>query len=100
MELIIILVLIGVVVFIYKDYKYVIYLLGCLELFFRLIHYIGDHVSFIHINGFINKFIPDSLFSVVGKYTSGTVEQIVDWVLIVAFIFLLVYLVKYLFKIK
>ena len=100
MELVIILILIGIVIFVYKDYHFIVYLLGTLEIFFRLIHYIGDHLSFIKINPFINKYIPTSLFDVVSKYTSGIVEVIASWLLVVAFIFLLVYLIKYLFKIK
>ncbi len=100
MELVIILILIGVVVFAYKDYHFVVYLLGTLEIFFRLIHYIGDHISFIKINPFINKYIPTSLFDVVSKYTSGVIEAIISWILVAAFVLLLVYLVKYLLKIK
>lgn len=100
MELVIILILIGIVIFVYKDYHFVVYLLGTLEIFFRLIHYIGDHLSFIKINPFINKYIPTSLFDVVSKYTSGVIEVIISWILVAAFVLLLVYLVKYLFKIK
>lgn len=100
MELVIILILIGIVIFVYKDYHFIVYLLGTLEIFFRLIHYIGDHISFIKINPFINKYIPTSLFDVVSKYTSGIVELIASWLLVITFIFLLIYLIKYLFKIK
>ncbi len=100
MELIIILILIGIVIFVYKDYHFIVYLLGTLEIFFRLIHYIGDHIKFININSFVNRYIPTSLFDVVSKYTSGIVEILASWLLVVVFIFLLVYLVKYLFKIK
>lgn len=100
MELIIILVLIGIVVFVHRDYHFVIYLLGVLEILFRLLHYIGDHLTFIKLNPFINKYIPTSLFDLVSKYTSGIIEIIISWVLVVAFILLLVYLIKYLFKIK
>lgn len=100
MELIIVLVLVGIVLFVYKDYHFIVYLFGTLEIFFRLMHYIGDHISFIKINPFINKYIPTSLFDIVGKYTSGIVEIILSWVLVLAFVLLLVYLIKYLFKIK
>lgn len=100
MELIIVLVLVGIVLFVYKDYHFIVYLLGVLEIFFRLMHYIGDHISFIKINPFINKYIPTSLFDIVGKYTSGIVEIILSWILVFAFVLLLIYLIKYLFKIK
>ena len=98
MELIIILILIGVVIFFRRDYHFVVYLLGILEILFRLVHYIGDHLTFININPFINKYIPTSLFDIVGKYTSGIIEVIICWVLVAAFVLFLVYLIKYLIK--
>ena len=100
MELIIILILIGIVIFVHRDYHFVVYLLGILEILFRLLHYIGDHFTFIKLNPFINKYIPTSLFDIVSKYTSGVIEIIFSWLLVAAFILLLVYLIKYLFKIK
>ena len=100
MELIIILILIGIVIFVHRDYHFVVYLLGILEILFRLLHYIGDHLTFIKLNPFINKYIPTSLFDIVSKYTSGVIEIIFSWLLVAAFILLLVYLIKYLFKIK
>ena len=100
MEAVIILILIAIVIFVYKDYHFIVYLLGTLEIFFRLIHYIGDHISFIKINPFVNKYIPTSLFDVVSKYTSGVIEIILSWILVAGFVLLLIYLIKYLFKIK
>ena len=40
MDLIIILVLVVIVIMVYRDVKFLAYLLGILEVFFRLIHYI------------------------------------------------------------
>lgn len=100
MDLVIILILIAVVIFMFRNYHSVVYLLGSLEIFFRLIHYIGDHISFIKINPFVNKYIPTSLFNVISKHTSGPVEQIISWVLIIVFILLLIDLVKYLLNLK
>lgn len=45
MDLIIIILLIVGVVIIYKDVKFVTYLIGILEIFFRLMHYIGDNIK-------------------------------------------------------
>lgn len=100
MDLIIIILLIVGVVVIYKDVKFVTYLIGILEIFFRLIHYIGDNITFINLNPFVNKYIPYSLFSIIEKYTSGVVSAIISWLLVAVFIMFLVYLVKYLIKKK
>ena len=96
MDLIILLILIVIVIMVYRDVKFLVYLLGTLELFFRLIHHIGDKFKIIDINTFINRYIPSSLFSIFEKYTTGLVYDIISWSLIIAFCAFLYYLVKYL----
>lgn len=100
MDLVVLLVLIVVVVVVLRDIKWVTYLLGVLEIFLRIIHYIGDHLGIKELNSFINNYFPNSLFSLLGKYSSGIVYDILSWILLVFFIFFLIYLVNYLFKRK
>lgn len=100
MDLIILLVFIVIVVLLYKDVKFVTYLLGILEIFFRIMHYLGDNISFINLNSFVNKYIPVSMLSIAGKYTSGIVYDIVSWVIVIGFIAFLVYLTEYFFRRK
>ncbi len=95
MDLIILLILIVIVIMVYRDVKFLVYLLGILELFFRLIHHIGDKLGINNINAFINRYIPSSLFSIFEKYTTGIVYEIISWSLILAFGAFLYYLVKY-----
>lgn len=96
MDLIIIIVLIGVVAFVYRDVKFLVYLLGTLEVFFRLVHHIGDKLQLIDINPFVDKYIPTSTFAVLSRYTNGVVYEVFSWVLIIIYVMFLVYLVKYL----
>lgn len=100
MDLVILILLIIAVVILYRDFKFVTYLIGILEIFFRLVHYIGDNQALININPFINKYIPSSLFSIIGKYTTGVVCDILSWLLTGIFAIFLFYLVKYLIKKK
>lgn len=98
MDLVVILVLVMVIVFWLKDVKWVTYLLGIIEIFLNIVHYIGDHLGVSELNGFINQHLPTSLFAVVGKYTTGVVYDVCAWILLVFFIFFLLYLVRYLFQ--
>lgn len=100
MDLIVILVLIVVIVMVRRDVKFLVYLLGSLEVFFRLIHHIGDKLTIIDINSFVNKYIPTSLFSIFSKYTTGIVYDIISWALIITFCAFLYYLVAYLIRKK
>ena len=49
MDLVIFLILIALVIVFFRDVKFVVYLIGILEIFFRILHYLGDHITFINI---------------------------------------------------
>lgn len=100
MELIIFLILLIIVISLYRDLKFVVYLLGILEIFFRIMHYLGDNLPLININPVVNPYIPTSLFSIIDKYTTGIINIIISWALVIAFIIFLYYLIRYFFKKK
>lgn len=97
MDLAVLLILIIIVVLVLKDVKWVTYLIGIVEIFLRLIHYIGDNLKIASLNNFINEHFPTSIFAIIGKYSSGVVYDILSWVLVLFLIWFLIYLVKYLF---
>lgn len=100
MDLIVILIIIAIIVFWRRDVKFLVYALGILEIFFRLIHHIGDKLSIIDLNAFVDKYIPTSLFSICKVYTTGIVYEILSWSLIITFCAFLYYLTLYLIRKK
>ena len=98
MDLIIILALIIVIAFFFRDYKHAVYFLGICEILFRLIHFIGDNLHIKPLNEFIDNYIPSSLFSIIAHYSSGLLYEILKWVLVILFGSFLVYLIRYFFK--
>ena len=98
MDLIIILLLLAVIVFFFRDFKHTAYFLGIVELFLRLLHFLADHLQVAELSKFINKYIPNSLFTMLGKYANGLLYEILMWVLFAYFCALLVYLIRYFFK--
>lgn len=98
MDLAIFVILLIVVLILFKDVKWMVYLVGILEIFFQIVHYIGDHLGIIELNSFINNYIPSSTFAVLGKYSNGIVYDILSWLLVLIFIWFLIYLVRYFFK--
>ena len=97
MDLAVLLILIIIVVLVLKDVKWVTYLIGIVEIFLRLIHYIVDNLKIASLNNFISEYFPTSIFAIIGKYSSGVVYDILSWVLVLFLIWFLIYLVKYLF---
>ena len=98
MDLIILLILIAVVIFWTKDFKFFIYFLGITELFFRLMHFIADNVKMVELTAIIREYIPASIFNILAKYSNGLFYEILCWALFAAFVTLEVYLVKYFIK--
>ena len=96
MDLAVLLILIIIVVLVLKDVKWVTYLIGIVEIFLRLIHYIGDNLRISSLNSFINNYFPTSIFAIIEKYSSGLICDILSWVLVLFLIWFLIYLVKYL----
>lgn len=100
MDLIIFLILLAVVIVFYRDIKFVAYLVGILEILFRLLHYLGDNLPVINMNFFVDKYIPTSVFSIFDKYVTGIVGDIINWTLVLLFVMFVSYLIKYFIKKK
>ncbi len=100
MDLIIVLVLIAVIVILRRDFKSFIYSLGVLEIFFRVMHFIGDHLGIIKLNEFIDSYIPSSMISIFAKYANGLFYDVLVWIFVIFMGILVYYLVKYLIKRK
>ena len=100
MDLAIIIILLILVIITLRDIKWVTYLIGILEIFLRLVNYIGNHLQVAELKSFVNRVFPDSLFSIAAKYTSGIIYEIISWILIIFLVWFLIYLINYLFKRK
>lgn len=100
MDLVILLVLIVLVIMLYRDIKFLTYLFAILEVFFKVAHYIGDNISFIRINRFVNNYIPESLFSIFKSYTTGIVYDVISWSLIVCFCAFIYFIAQYMIRRK
>ena len=95
MDLIIVVILILIIGFVFRDFKSVVYLFGILEIFFRLFHKIAGKLNFAAFSKFVNTYIPTSLSALLDKYADGLLFEVLEWVLIILFIWFLIYLVEY-----
>jgi len=100
MELAILLILIVAVACLYRDVRWIAYLIGIVETFLRVIHMIGDKLGVVELNSFINHYLPTSIFSIIGKYSSGIIYDLLSWVAIGFLVLFIYYLVRYFIKKK
>ncbi len=100
MDLILLLVLIAVIIILRRDLKSFVYSLGAIEIFFRVIHWLGDHLGISKLNEFINIYIPESIINIFAKYSNGLFFNVLEWLFVIFMGMLVFYLVKYLIKRK
>lgn len=98
--LILLVILIIVVGLFFKDFKSVVYFLGIVEIFFRLIHKIANLLGIKEFIGFVNKYIPSSLEGIIDSYSSGILHTVLIWILVLLFVYFEFYLINYWVKKK
>lgn len=100
MDLIVVVLLITIILIWKRDFIKFVYFLGIIELFFKIVHFIGDNLGLNELNNIVNTYIPTSIFSLLAKYSNGLFYTILCWLLIICFICLEFNLIKYWFKKK
>ena len=91
--LIILVILIIVVGIFFKDFKSVVYFMGIVDIFFRLLHKLISLIDVKVINDFVRMYIPSSLEAIIDNYSTGILNTVLIWVLFLIYVCFLVYLV-------
>lgn len=100
MLLIIIVIAIIIVGLIFKDFKSEVYFIGITDILFRLLHKFTELINIKKITELINKYIPESLESVINYYSSGILNTVLIWILFLLYCYFLYYLIIYWIKKK
>jgi hypothetical protein len=100
MDLIILLVLIAIVLFFFKDFVAFTYFLGIVEIFLRIINFIANHIGVNELSNWLINNFPSSIFSILANYSSGLLFDVLCWFLVICFAILEFHLVKYFIKRK
>ena len=97
-DVIILLILLVIVIFVYKKFSSFVYSLAIIDMFLRILNYIGTHVPVPELKALIEKYFPASVPGIFGNYTSGIVYDILMWIYIGFYICFLFYVTRYFFK--
>ena len=93
MDIVIIFIILLIVALVFKRVSNVIIFFGLIDIFLRIIDYIGKHTS-SDINNFINKIFPDSIPAIINKYSTGVLEDVLMWVYVGLMILFLYYVFR------
>lgn len=98
--LIILVIAIIVVGLFFKDFKSVVYFLGIIDIFFRLLHRFIELINVSGVTKFVTTYIPASLESIIDYYSTGILNTVLIWVLFFLYVYFEIYLVTYWIKKK
>ena len=77
-SVIVIFIILLVVAFTSRKRSNVFLAFGLIDIFLRIIDYIGAH-TLKELNDFVNSIFPNSIPSIVTHYTSGTLADVLMW---------------------
>ena len=101
-DLIVFVLLIIAVIFFFRRFSSFVYLVCGVDILYRLLHFLADHIGVVDISSLVNKYVPGSVVDMVGRYigTSGIIYIILSWIMFALYCILLFYIIRILFKRK
>lgn len=97
---VIVLVIAAIAVMIFKKFSNVIYYIGIVDIFLRILDFIANNIPVSVVSNFINSYFPNSVSHIIEMYSSGIFTTVLLWLLCIVYIILLFYLVRIFWKKK
>lgn len=73
---------------------------GMVDLFLRIFTLIKNNIGLSDVSAVIDKYIPESIISIIAKYTSGIIFTVLCWFFITIMIVFLFYVARIFFSKK
>ena len=100
MDLVILIVLIGIVVLIFKKFSSFIYFIAAADILLRILTFIKLQISNYEIYTFMNKYIPTSIPGIFNTYSSGILNTFLIWLYVIGMAIFEFYIIKSFFRKK
>ncbi len=71
-----------------------VYFIASLDIFFRILTFLKDNLGVAEISTFISKYFPESIPSVIYKYTDGIISTCLIWIYVGMYAVFLFYTVR------
>ena len=97
---VIVLVLGALAVMIFKKFSSLIYYIGIIDIFLRILDFIANNLKIPVLSDFINTYFPNSVSNIIEIYSSGIFTTVLSWLLLVVYIILDFYLIRIFWKKK
>lgn len=99
-DLVVLIILILVVVMFFKRFSSFVFFMAIIDIFLRILTFIKNNIGLADVSALIGKYLPESIFHIIDKYTSGIVTLILEWAFVIIMIIFLSYIIKIFLKKK
>lgn len=96
-DVIVVLILLGIVIFWFRRFSSFVYSVAIIDIFLRILTFIRDN-SVLELKSLISKYFPESIPSIIARYSDGIFYTILMWIYVAIFTVFLVYITKYFIK--
>lgn len=93
-DLIIVLVLLIAVIFFFRRFSSVVYFIAIVDIFLRILTFLKNN-TVPELKALIGKYFPESVASIIGKYSSGLAYTLLIWAYVIIMAIFLGYIVIY-----
>jgi hypothetical protein len=100
MELIVLGILVAISFIYFRKFSSIVYTICIFDILLRIITKVETMISVEKYSFYVNKYIPESIMSVIDKYTSGTVYTVANWVYVSIYLIFIILIIKNLFNKK
>jgi len=101
-DLILFILLIILIVFFFRRFSSFIYSVVAVDILFRLLHFLADHVPVEELSNLINKYIPTDVIGMISRYVgmTGFLYTILIWIMFIIYSICLFYIIRILVRRK
>ncbi len=97
-DLVVFIVLIVVVLMFFRNFSSFVYFVAIFDILLRILTFLKNNLGLPDVAALIDKYIPESVLAMIGKYTSGIANTILQWIFVLIMIIFEAYLIKYFVK--
>lgn len=96
-DAIVVLFLLVIVIFVFRKLSSFVYAMAIIDIFLRILTFI-KYNSVPELKSLIGKYFPESIPSIIARYSDGIFYNILMWAYVIVFIIFLGYIIKYFIK--
>lgn len=100
MDAIILIILLLIVCFYFRNFYKIVNAVAIIDIFLRIFYYVIHNVEINGISEYIEKYLPESVPSIIRSYTDGLFCNILIWLYVIIMGIFLFYTIRHFFKSK